>query len=172
MQGKLVDFQPQTVAEALILSEAHLRAIGRPEFSPLRFVKEAVVTDNEVTAAFFPFTALREKEVLPGLKLRSGNSILEIVRLIPTNKEVVYKNNRGGVFRMPVGKFVKLAQQQNYRKIWNIRNFLISLKELLKPVLDSIPLMWVMKWILKMVRGKQGLHISDKLPKEVEELER
>jgi hypothetical protein len=160
--------QPTTVGGALVLAEAHLRVLGRSDLSPLEFVRNCQA--GEVTAAIVPLTKLREQEVLPGLKLKSGASVLEVVRIIPTNREVVYKNNRGGLFRMPTAKFVRLALQQGYKKVWNIRNFLISLKTLLKPVMDALPLMWVLKFVLGALRRKPGVQFSSKLPKHTEKL--
>lgn len=165
-------FQPQTVAQAVIFSEAHLRSIGRPELSLLAFVKEVSAESDPVVASKISLTQLREQEVIPGLRLKSGTSILEIVRVIPTNREVVYKTNRGGLYRMPTEKFVKLARQQGYKKIWNIKNFLITLKALLKPVLDAVPLMWVLKWILNMIRVRPGVRFASKLPKPADVLEK
>jgi len=155
--------QPQTVGEALVLAEAHLRVIGMSEFSPIAFAKNAV--RGEVTASIFPTTKLRIQEVLPGLRLRAGNSIIDVVKVIPTNKEVIYKTNRGGQFRMPTEKFVQLAIQQGFKKIWDVKNFLIALKNLLKPVLESVPLMLVLKWVLSYIRGRKPIP-SDRGPDE------
>lgn len=164
-------YQPRDVGQAVVFAEAHLRAIGLPELSPVAFVRNVTWDAGEVVAVLSPATKLRAAEVLPGLRLKSGNSILDVVKVIPTNKEVIYKNNRGGEFRMPTDKFVKLSTQQGYRKVWNVKNFLISLKALLKPVLDSVPLMWVMKWVLNMIRGKKAVP-SDRSVREVSDIER
>lgn len=165
--------QPETVAQALVLAEAHLAAIGLSELSPLRFVREAVIEgENLVTASIFPLTKLREREVVPGLKLRSGTSVIEVTKVLPSNREVVYKTNRGGLFRIPTEKFVKLALQQGYKKIWNIKNFLITLKSLLKPVLDAVPLMWVLKWVLSAIRGRSFNLISTQLPMATDKIEK
>ena len=105
--------QPETVEQAFILAEAHLAAMGLSELSPTRFVREAVIEDNNlITASIFPLTKLREKEIVPGLKLQSGPSTIEVTKVMPSNREVIYKTNRGGLFRMPTEKFVKLATQQ------------------------------------------------------------
>jgi len=170
VEGFKLKSQPKTVAQAVIFAEAHIRALGLPELSPLSFVQK--INANEVVAGIFPLTKLREKEVVPGLKLQNGSSVIEVVRMIPTNREVVYKNNRGGLFRIPAEKFVKLAIQQGYRKVWNIRNFLITLKTLLKPVLDAIPLMWVLKWVLGAIRKRPGASFQDKLPKQTDRIEK
>jgi len=163
--------QPETVEQAIILAEAHLAAIGLSELSPTRFVREAVIEDNNlITASIFPLTKLREKEIVPGLKLQSGPSTIEVTKVMPSNREVIYKTNRGGLFRMPTEKFVKLATQQGYRKTWDIKNFLITLKALLKPVLDAVPLMWVLKWILGAVRGRQRSQFADRLPTKTDTL--
>jgi hypothetical protein len=169
---KKLTYQPADVVSALIFSEAHLAAIGKAEYSPINFVKNAVVTDGVVTAAVFPSTKLRAAEVVPGLRLKAGSSIIDVVKVLPTNKEVVYKNNRGGIFRMPTEKFVQLAIQQGYKKVWDVKNFLITLRQLLTPVLDSIPLMWVMKWVLNMIRGKGTHLISEKYPLSTTKLEK
>lgn len=160
--------QPRNVAEAVLFAEAHVRASGFDFLSPLDFA----LGSHEVTAAMFAATTLREKELLPGLKLRSGSSVVEVVRIIPTNREVVYRSNRGGLHRMASEKFVKLARQQGYKKIWNLTAFLQTLKNLLKPVLDSVPLMWVLRWILNMVRSKsKGQMFTTKVPEKAETLE-
>lgn len=162
---KKLKYQPQDTLEALVFAEAHLAAIGKSEFSPINFVKQVVITPGgDVTASIFPLTKLRSAEVVPGLRLKAGSSILEVIKVLPTNKEIVYKNNRGGVFRMPTERFVQLAIQQGYKKVWDIKNFLIDLKKLLLPVLDSLPLMWVMKWVLNMVRGKEARLLSERIP--------
>lgn len=147
----LLDPSP-TLGQALVLAEAHLRVIGMSEFSPMQFVKTCEVSAGVTTL-------LREAEVLPGLRLQCGSSILEVVKVIPTNKEVIYKSV-GGVFRMPTAKFVQLAIQQGYRKSWDVEKFLISLKNLLKPVLDSVPLMLVMTWVLSQIRGEKPSRIE------------
>jgi len=138
-------------AEALIIAESHLRSTGNEVYSPIDFVSRY----RAVEAAVVPNVKLRFSEVVPGLKLRSGSSIITIVRVIPTNKEVVYQTSSGKQERIPTEKFLHLAAQQGYRKVWDVKSFLISLKALLKPVLDSVSLMLVMKWVLEKVRGKQ-----------------
>lgn len=163
--------QPTSPYQALIFAEAHLRAIGLPELSPISFAYNYGQKLDQVTAGIFPTTKLRAQEIVPGLRLKSGNSIIDIVKSIPTNHEIVYKTNHGGLFRMPTDKFVQLAVQQGYRKVWNVKNFLITLKALLSPVLDSIPLMWVMKWVLNFVRGKKAL-MTDKVPTLTDRIER
>jgi hypothetical protein len=118
----------------------------------------------------FPTTTLRESELLPGLRLRAGTSIVEIVRIVPTQKEVVFKNNRGGLFRMQADRFVTLAKQQGYRKIWDLATFLRTLKGLLKPVLTPVPLMWVLHWIVQFLR-KPSLQYATRIPEPTEKLE-
>jgi len=164
--------QPQNLSQALVIAEAHLAAIGLSELSPTKFVREAVIEGNNlVTASIFPLTKLREREVVPGLKLRSGSSTIEVTKVLPSNREVVYKTSRGGIFRIPLEKFVKLALQQGYKKVWNIKNFLITLKALLKPVLDAIPLMWVLKWVLSAIRGRSSHLINTQVPMNTDKIE-
>jgi len=139
------------LSESLIVAESHLRSTGNAAYSPIDFVSRYTA----VEAAVIPNVKLRLAEVVPGLKLRSGSSIITVVRVIPTNKEVVYQTSSGKQERMPTEKFLHLATQQGYRKVWDVKGFLISLKALLKPVLDSVSLMLVMKWVLEKVRGKQ-----------------
>ena len=172
MNGVRLDYQPKTVGEALALAEAHLRAIGYPHMSPVRFVRENELRQDGslVTAALYTHTELREADLLPGTRIRTGASEIEVVRIIPSQHEVVFKNKHGGLFRMPTKKFVELAKQQGYKKVWNITTFLESLKNLLKPVLPLIPLMWVLKWVVNTIR-KKPVTFHERLPKETDKLE-
>lgn len=150
-----VRHNPRTPMQALILADAYLRMIGFvevPQLSPLAIVQG---TANEVTANLNPFiTKVKSADLLPGLRLKSGSSVIEITRVFPTNKEVIYKNSRGKAFRVSSEKFIQLANQQGYKKIWDMTTFLSTLKDLLKPVLGAVPLMWVMKLILNSLRRK------------------
>ena len=143
---------PQTPLQALAIADAHIRALGYPHLSPLDFVK-ACEGAGEVTSGLFTGTRLTFKELLPGLKLRTGTSEIEIVRVRPTEKEVTYKT-KGAYFKIDADKFLQLANQQGYRKVWDLKTFLLTLKNMLKPVLAAVPLMWVLKLITNAVRKK------------------
>jgi hypothetical protein len=146
---------PETPLQALLLAEAHVRAIGCPQLSPLDVI--AAVNrgepEGEVVAGIFTGSKLTHKELLPGLKMRVGSSELEIVRVRPTENEVTYKT-RGHLFKMDSTKFLKLATQQGYRKSWDLKSFLVKLKDILKPILAAVPLMWILKLVTNAVRKK------------------
>lgn len=144
-------FTPATPTQALIVADVHIRALGFPHLSPLDVVKANGM--HEVSAGMFTSKKLTIKELLPGLRLRAGASELEIVRLRPTEKEVTYKT-RGKFIKMDSQRFIDLANQQGYRKIWDLRTFLLTLKSLLKPILAAVPLMWVLKLVTNAVRKK------------------
>ena len=169
MNGVRLDYQPKTVGEALALAEAHLRAIGFPHLSPTRFVREnSLKSDGTlVTASLFTNTVLREKDLLPGTRIRTGASEIEIVRTLPSEHEVVFRNKSGSLFRMAAEKFVQLARQQGYRKVWDLTTFLDQLKSMLKPVVGAVPLMWIMRWVVNSVRNKP-LHMEPKLTEKLE----
>lgn len=145
---------PQTPLQALLLAEAHVRAIGHPHLSPLDLIKSASKGETgEVCAGLFTGAKLTLKELLPGLKLRTGSSEIEIIRVRPTEREVTYKT-RGKLIKMDSQHFLNLANQQGYRKVWDLKTFLITLKSMLKPILAAVPLMWVLKLITNAVRKK------------------
>jgi len=144
-------FTPATPNQALIFADVHIRALGLPHLSPLDVVKANGL--HEVSAGMFTGNKLTIKELLPGLRLRTGASELEIVRIRPTEKEVTYKT-RGKFIKMDSQRFIDLANQQGYRKIWDLRTFLLTLKSLLKPILAAVPLMWVLKLVTNAVRKK------------------
>jgi hypothetical protein len=146
-------FEPKTPLQALLLAEAHVRALGYPHLSPLDVIKASQEETGEITAGFFSGTKLTLKELLPGLKLRAGASEIEIVRVRPTEREVTYKT-RGKFIKMDSQRFLELSNQQGYRKTWDLKTFLTTLKTLLKPVLSAIPLMWVLKLVTNAVRKK------------------
>lgn len=148
-------FEPKTPLQALLLAEAHVRALGYPHLSPLDVIKASQEgeTGEIITAGFFSGTKLTLKELLPGLKLRAGASEIEIVRVRPTEREVTYKA-RGKFIKMDSQRFLELATQQGYRKTWDLKTFLTTLKTLLKPILSAIPLMWVLKLVTNAVRKK------------------
>lgn len=143
---------PKTPIQSLIVADAHLRAIGFPHLSPLDVVMSAK-NGGEITAGFFTGKKLTLKELLPGIKLRAGSSELEIVRVRPTEREITYKSHDKFI-KMDTSKFLQLANQQGYRKVWDLKSFLSTLKTLLKPVLAAIPLMWVLKLVTDAVRKK------------------
>lgn len=154
---------PQTPLQALLLAEAHVRAVGFPHLSPLDLIKSASRSKGEgVLAGYFSGTKLTLKELLPGLKLKAGGSEIEIVRVRPTEREVTYKT-RGKFIKMDSQHFLDLANQQGYRKIWDLRTFLVTLKSLLRPVLAAIPLMWVLKLVTNAVR-KRPLKFESTIP--------
>jgi len=146
-------FAPQTPLQSLILADAHVRALGFPHLSPLDVVRAAETGGEAVIAGLFTGTKLTLKELLPGLRLRTGASEIEIVRIRPTEREVTYKT-RGKFVKMDSQRFLDLANQQGYRKIWDLKTFLLTLKSLLKPILAAVPLMWVLKLVTNAVRKK------------------
>ena len=89
---------------------------------------------------------------------------------MPSNHEVTYKNSKNQLFRIGIDKFLQLAVQQGYRKVWDLPAFLQTLKDLLRPVLAAIPLMWVLKLVINAVRRKP-VKFSVALPKEAVNLE-
>ena len=146
---------PETPLQALLLAEAHVRALGCPHLSPLAIIKAVNRGESgeEVIAGIFTGSKLTMKELLPGLKLRVGSSEIEVVRVRPTEQEVTYKT-KGHLIKMDSSKFIQLANQQGYRKTWDLKSFLVKLKDILKPVLMAIPLMWVLKLVTDAVRKK------------------
>lgn len=145
---------PQTPLQALLIAEAHVRALGHPHSSLLDLIESASTGEpGEVIAGLFSGTKLTLKELLPGLRLRTGASEIEIVRVRPTEREITYKT-RGKFIKMDSQRFLDLANQQGYRKVWDLRTFLTTLKSLLKPVLAAVPLMWVLKLVMNAVRKK------------------
>lgn len=146
-------FNPKTPLQSLILADAHVRALGFPHLSPLDLVQAAETGGEVVIAGLFTGTKLTLKELLPGLRLRAGSSEIEIVRIRPTEREVTYKT-RGKFIKMDSQRFLDLANQQGYRKVWDLKTFLLTLKSLLKPVLAAVPLMWVLKLVTNAVRKK------------------
>ena len=156
-------FNPETPLQALLIAEAHVRALGHPHLSPLDLIKSASTGEpGEVNAGIFSGTKLTLKEILPGLRLRAGSSELEVVRVRPTEREVTYKT-RGKFIKMDSQRFLDLANQQGYRKIWDLKTFLNTLKNLLKPILAAVPLMWVLKLVINAVR-KQPLKFESTIP--------
>ena len=172
MNGHKLGFAPQNPVQALLIAEAHVRAIGYPFMSPLRFIRESELHEDGTltTASTFVSAALTVKEILPGLRLRSGSSEIEVVKVIPTRKEIVYKSKKG-VYRISTSKFVRLARQQGYRKVWDLKTFLETLRKMLKPILSAIPIMWILKIVTDSVR-KKPVGISSRLPKTTEILDR
>lgn len=152
---------PTTPFQALLIAEAHVQALGYPHLSPLDLMQSA--REGRVVCAGFSGGKLTLREVLPGVRLRSGASEIEIVRVRPTEREVTYKV-RNKFFRLDSKKFVDLANQQGYRKVWDLKTFLASLKSLLKPVLAAIPLMWVLKLVTNAVR-KQPVKFESTIPR-------
>jgi len=146
-------FNPKTPLQSLIIADAHVRALGFPHLSPLDIVRAAETGDDVVLAGLFTGTKLTLKELLPGLRLRTGASEIEIVRVRPTEREVTYKT-RGKFIKMDSQRFLDLANQQGYRKIWDLKTFLLTLKSLLMPILAAVPLMWVLKLVVNAVRKK------------------
>lgn len=148
--------QPTNPTAALLVADYCVKALGSPIESPLDIVRS-----GRVEAGFLPPPSkLTVRELLPGLKLRLGSSEIEIKKLIPTAKEVVYRLGSGRLERMDTEKFVRLANQQGYRKVWNLARFLGTLKTLLKPILSAIPLMWVLKTVINSVRKKPTKFIA------------
>lgn len=146
-------FNPKTPLQSLIIADAHVRALGFPHLSPLDIVKAAETGGEAVIAGLFTGTKLTLKELLPGLRLRAGASEIEIVRIRPTEREVTYKT-RGKFIKIDSQRFLDLANQQGYRKVWDLKTFLSTLKTLLKPILAAVPLMWVLKLVTNAVRKK------------------
>jgi hypothetical protein len=161
----MLSYQPTNPLQALILADAHVKAIGHGEYSPIDFIKHS----HKIEAGIFSNAALRESDLLPGVRLKSGSSQIEIVKLVPTRKEVIFKNKVGTMSRMTTTKFINLARQQGYRKIWNLTSFLETLKGLLKPLLAAVPLMWVLKLVVNSVRNKP-IKFATSLPKEAKDL--
>lgn len=162
--GVLPDGQENPCA-AFILAEKYIRENGFPLPSPLEYIS-AASKKTEVSAGLIPFAKLTVKDLLPGLRLRAGSSEIEIVRVLPTTKEVVYRSrSKTQTRRVDSQKFVKLANAQGYRKVWNLASFLRTLKGLLTPVLAAIPLMWVLKIVINAVR-KKPLKFSTLPPKD------
>jgi len=160
---------PETPLQALLIAEAHVRALGHPHLSLLDLIKSASTGEPaEIVAGFMSGTKLTLKELLPGLKLRAGASEIEIVRVRPTEREVTYKT-RGQLLKMDSERFLHLANQQGYRKVWDLKTFLASLKSMLKPVLAAVPLMWVLKLVINAVR-KKPLRFESIIPKEDDRL--
>ncbi len=149
-------FNPATPVQALLLAEACIRAQGYPHLSPVALINS--MRKGEVTADFFSGkgmagSRLTLKDLLPGIYLRTGVSEIEIVRVRPTEREITYKVQDKYV-RMDATKFLNLANQQGYRKIWDVRTFLITLKSALKPYLAAVPLMWVLKIVIDSIRKR------------------
>ena len=163
--GVALSFQPTTELQALLLADAHVRAVGYPHLSPLDIIRSAN-KGTGVVAGLFTGTKLTLKELLPGLRLRSGTSEIEIVRVQPTEREVTYKA-RNKYFKMDAGKFLDLANQQGYRKVWDLKTFLLTLKSMLKPILAAVPLMWVLKLVTNAVR-RQPIKFESTIPRENE----
>lgn len=158
-------FNPKTPLQSLIIADAHVRALGFPHLSPLDIVR-AAETGEVVIAGLFTGTKLTLKELLPGLRLRTGASEIEIVRVRPTEREVTYKT-RGKFIKMDSQRFLDLANQQGYRKVWDLRTFLLTLKHLLMPILAAVPLMWVLKLVTNAVR-KKPIKFESLIPKKDE----
>jgi hypothetical protein len=167
-----VQLKPESPMQALLVAEAHLRSIGwlkeNPSLSPLAIVS-GKDSAHEVNAAWF-LGKIKVKDLRPALKLRSGASQLEVMQVMPSTREITYQNSQGKLFRVGAEKFVQLANQQGYRKVWDLPSFLSTLKELLKPVLAAIPLMWVLKLVINAVRHKP-VKFSVSLPKEATKLD-
>lgn len=159
-----LNLSPNSLRQALLIAEAHLQLTGNSYASPTAYVRSTLAS-SEVTAGMFPGTRLTEKEVIPGLKLRSGNSQIEILRVLPTQHEVVYEDKTKRSKKMNITTFIQLANQQGYRKIWGIAGFLRTLKGLLKPVLAAIPLMWILKWIVGAIRKRSSIRFDSRLPR-------
>ena len=139
---------------ALLTAERYIQENRFPLPSPLEYISQAR-SGQKVEAGLIPFSKLTVKDLLPGLKLRAGASEIEIVRVLPTTKEVIYRlKNRSQMRRTNSTRFIKLANQQGYRKVWNLATFLRTLRGLLKPILAAIPLMWVLKIVINAVRRK------------------
>lgn len=160
-EGRIL-FNPATPSQALLIAEAHVRALGYPHLSPLDFMRSAR-EGKEVYAGLFSGSKLTLRELMPSLRLRSGASEIEVVRVQPTQREVTYKV-RNKFFRMDSNRFIDLANQQGYRKVWDLKTFLGTLKNLLKPVLAAVPLMWVLKLVTDSVR-KQPVKFESTIPR-------
>ena len=151
--------QPKNLTQALLIAEAHCRASGLPHMSPTAYCR------GETTAGLLPWSKLSAKDVLPGTKFRAGASTVEIMQLLPTSRELIYKNvATKQTYQITIDRFIQLANQQGYRKLWDLKTFLTSLRNLLKPVLAAIPLMWVLKWVVNTVR-KKPIRFASELPK-------
>lgn len=162
---KIPDGQKTPLA-AFMVAEKYIRENRFPLPSPLEYIAASRQDEQPVTASLIPFSKLTAKDLLPGLRLRAGSSEIEIARVLPTTKEVVYRlKSKNQLRRIDTQKFVKLANAQGYRKVWNLASFLRTLKSLLTPVLAAIPLMWVLKIVINAVR-KKPLKFSTLPPKE------
>lgn len=152
VQSEIPFVEISTPFQALLLADIHCKATGFPHLSPLEIIR-SVKEQREVSALFAP-TRLTMKDLLPGVKLKTGASQVTIIRVRPYEKEITYKNNQGVLTKMDSDRFLNLANQQGYRKVWDIASFLNHLKDFLKPVLPAIPLMWVLKLVLNIIRKK------------------
>lgn len=153
----------ETPLAALLTAEKYIKENRLPLPTPLEYISSQ--NQHKVQAGLF-HSKLTVKDLLPGLKLRSGPSEIEVVRVLPTTKEVVYRvKNRNQIRRSDSARFIKLANQQGYRKVWNLANFLRTLKNLLRPILAAIPLMWVLRLVINSVR-KKPMRFSTLPPKE------
>jgi hypothetical protein len=153
--------QPSNPIQALMVAEAHCRAVGLPHMAPTTYCRAV----HETTAGLLPWSKLTAKEILPGTKFRAGASTVEITQLLPTSQELIYKNiATKKTYQITVDRFLQLANQQGYRKLWDLKTFLMNLKNLLKPVLAAIPLMWVLKWVVNTIR-KKPIRFATDLPK-------
>ena len=150
--GKIL-FNPRTPAEALLLAESHCRSVGFPHLAPMTVIRRLTDGHDECIAGLFSGTKLTMKEILPGLRLRVGSSEIEIVRVRPTEREVTYKTHNKLV-KIDSQRFIDLANQQGFRKVWDLKTFLTTLKGLLKPILSAVPLMWVLSLVSNAVRKR------------------
>ena len=147
-------FHPTTLGQAVLLAEWHCRSVGHPHLSPMTVVRQ--LTDGHdlcVTSGLFTGTKLTMKEILPGLRLRIGASEIEIIRVRPTEREVTYRTH-GKLIKIDSQRFLELANQQGYRKVWDLKTFLTTLKTLLKPVLSAVSLMCVLNLVSNAVRKR------------------
>lgn len=163
------DFSPDgqvSPLAALLKAEKYIQENRFPLPTPLEYIAQAQKAQKVEGLFGIGHSKLTAKDLLPGLKLRSGPSEIEVVRVLPTTKEVVYRlKNRNQLRRSDTARFIKLANQQGYRKVWNLASFLRTLKNLLKPILAAIPLMWVLKIVINAVR-KKPMRFSTLPPKD------
>jgi len=152
VQSEIPFTEVSTPLQALLLADIHCKAIGFPHLSPLEFIRN-LKEQEEVQALFAP-VRLTMKDLLPGVKLKAGSSQITIIRVRPYEKEITYKNIQGIITKMDSVRFLNLLNQQSYRKVWDIASFLTHLKDILKPVLPAIPMMWVLKLVLNIIRKK------------------
>lgn len=152
IQSEMPFTDVSTPFQALLLADIHLKAIGFPHLSPFELIRN-MKEQHEISALFAP-TRLTLKDLLPGVKLKAGSSQVTIIRTRPYEKEVTYKNMQGVLTKMDSTRFLNLVNQQGYRKVWDVASFLDHLKDILKPVLPAIPLMWVLKLVLNIIRKK------------------